>query len=112
LPGLAIATLGNVQFEPGFLHSMQIVVAWREALDCLYRATPDRRHWHAAGSGGITVEMHDAGPAQAHTTAKFRAGESEVIPQHPKQGRVPIAVECHGLIVDRKRDHLSTSRLY
>jgi hypothetical protein len=111
LAGLAIAALRDIELDPGFLHGVQAVVAGREALDRRYRTALERGHRYPAGHRGVAIKMHGTGPAKAHAAAEFRAGESEVVAQHPEQGGVFIAVECHGLVVDHKRDHLSTSRL-
>jgi len=39
LPGLAVAALGNVQLEPGFLYRVELAVCCCKAFNCCYRTT-------------------------------------------------------------------------
>ena len=86
LPGLAVAALRHVFFNPGALHGMAGV--GRKALDgrdALAGDAGNRRH---TGADGMAVQMNGAGSAKRHTAAEFRAREIEHVAEHPEQGHL------------------------
>ncbi len=53
-------------------------------------STADERH--RAGPHGDAVDMHRAGAAGRDAAAVLGAGQADLFPQHPEQGRVGIGL--------------------
>src|SRR2546422_6822284 len=93
LTRLAVAALGHVLGDPGSLHG--VAPTWRQPFDRGHALPGGRRDGHHARSYGRAVEMHGAGPALRDATSELRAGETEVVAQHPQERR--IGRDVHGL---------------
>ena len=81
LAGLAVATLRNVDFNPGLLDGVGVIGG--EALDGGYMFSGNARERRNAGADGMAVEVYGAGAAQSHAAAKFSAGEAQRIANDP-----------------------------
>ena len=80
---LAVAALGHLLGDPGFLQCVQLGCA--QALNGLDLLSHDRRHGCYATAHCCAVHPHRASPAGRHAAAKFGAGHIEHIAQHPQQ---------------------------
>lgn len=77
LPGLAVAALGDVVFEPGFLHG--VIAVSGQSLDGSDFLIPYLRNGQHAGTHGDAVKMDSAGTALSDAAAVFGADQVEVI---------------------------------
>src|SRR2546426_4660006 len=102
LAGLAVAALRHVLGDPGPLHG--VAPAWRQPFDRGHALPGDRRDGHHAGSHGRAVEMHGAGPALRDAASELRAGETEVVAQHPQERRIGRHVHGLAFAVDGEDD--------
>src|SRR2546426_6164375 len=102
LAGLAVAALRHVLGDPGPLHP--VAAAGRQPLDRGHALPGDRRDGHHAGSHGRAVEMHGAGAALGDAASELRAGETEVVAQHPQERRVWRDVHGLAFAVDGEDD--------
>src|ERR1700704_3040436 len=84
LAGLAIAALRHVDRRPGLLHGMRGVggqsLDGDDAVGRLHVANPN-----GAGALHLVIDVHGAGAALRDATAVFRAGETELLAEHPQQ---------------------------
>ena len=83
LPSLAVAALRDAHVDPRRLHGFaDLVRADRlDGDDLLVRERGNRGH---ACASRLTVDMHRAGTAQRHAAAELRAGETDLVAQHPQ----------------------------
>src|SRR2546422_6000027 len=102
LAGLAVAALRHVLGDPGPLP--RVAAAGRQPLDRGHALPGDRRDGHHAGSHGRAVEMHGAGAALGDAASELRAGETEVVAQHPQERRVWRDVHGLAFAVDGEDD--------
>src|SRR5437879_2803224 len=93
LAGLAVAALRHVLGDPGPLHG--VAPARRQPFDRGHALPGRRRDRHHAGAHRGAVEMHGAGAALGDAASELRAGEAEVVAQHPQERRV--GRDVHGL---------------
>src|SRR5262249_50821884 len=103
--GLAVAALRHIEVEPGFLHLRERAVDG-EPLDRGDLLADRRAHRRRAGAHGDAVEVDRAGAALRDAAAVFRAGEADVLPQRPEEGRIGLDVDVVGLTVDGESWHL------
>ena len=54
---------------------------------------------------GRAVDVHGAGAALRDAAAVFRAGEADLLPQHPQQRGVGLHVHLDGFAVDDEARH-------
>src|SRR5262249_52694256 len=76
--------------------------------DCLNRCdigTPYAVDRSDTGAGGDTIEMHRAGTAERHATAKFCTAHAEHITQDPQQRRIVIDIDAVCVSIDLYREH-------
>ena len=96
--GLAIAALGNVEFDPGLLYRMicHCGIAPSIVVTCLPRHAVDR---HDAGPHSRTVEVHGAGAASPDAAAELASCQTADVRARPTAtGRHPdrqIRPVCH-----------------
>src|SRR5262249_14602493 len=62
-------------------------------------------HWHRARSRGRSVDVNGAGTTLGNTAAVFRAGEPNLLPQHPEQRSALVDINVVGLSVDAETSH-------
>src|SRR6202166_5323311 len=81
---LAISTLGNVVGDPGLLHLVQGAVGGQtlDGGDFFANGFADQ---HAAGAHRDPVNVDGAGSALCNAAAVFGSGQSDVLPDRPKQ---------------------------
>src|SRR5262249_32439830 len=65
----------------------------------------NRAHRHRARSRGRSVDVNGAGTALGNTAAVFRAGEANLLPQHPEQRSARVDINVVGLSVDAETSH-------
>src|SRR5262249_14229530 len=102
--GLAIAALRHVVLNPGLLHLVQRAVLGKP-LDGGDMFAFNRAHRHRARSHGRSVDVNGAGTALGNTAAVFRAGEANLLPQHPEQRSARVDINVVGLSVDAEMSH-------
>src|SRR5262249_40890008 len=95
LPGLAVATLHDVEGEPGFLHFLARV-ALTDAFDGGDLRLTDRGNRRDARTRGVAVDVDRAGAAQAHATAELTALQFQLVAEYPEQ-------RCVGFDLHRAR---------
>src|SRR5712672_3923172 len=88
---LAIATLRNVVRDPGLLHLVQRAIAGEafDGGDLFAGGFADR---DAAGAHRNAVDMDRAGPALCNAATVFGPGQSDILPNRPKQRGVVFDV--------------------
>jgi len=79
--GLAVAALRHLFLDPGCLDGMRAV--GREPLDSRDGGALGGAGRGDAGARDLPVKAYRAGAAQAGAAAEFRAGQSEMVAQHP-----------------------------
>src|ERR1700730_18770523 len=94
LAGLAVSALGHVLLDPRLLHGME-PAAPRQALDVRDTTAFHRRDRRHAGAHRGAVHVHGTGPAEGHAAAELRAGEIEILAQHPEERLCRIAGQVH-----------------
>lgn len=102
LPGLAVAALGNVFFDPSDLHGVASVS--RQPLNCddfLATYARDRRNARACG---FAVDMYGAGPAQSHSASKLRPRHIQGVTQNPQKRHIRTDVHRLSFAVQRETD--------
>src|SRR5262249_59973716 len=109
--GVAVAGLGRVETEPGFLHLREHAVAG-EPLDRGDLLADRRAHRRRAGAHCDAVEVDRAGAALRDAAAVFRAGEADVLPQRPEEGRIGLHLYIAGLAIDREGWHFLPPKLW
>src|SRR5256885_7892148 len=102
LPGLAIAALRNILFDPGLLHRMAAVGG--KPFDGGDLLTGNRGNGRLAGARGLSVDVHGTRAAESRSTAEFCAGFVERVAQHPEQRHLRADVHGFGLSVENKSD--------
>src|SRR5437879_791954 len=102
LAGLAVAALRHVLGDPGPLHG--VAPARRQPFDRGHALPGRRRDRHHAGAHRGAVEMHGAGAALGDAASELRAGEAEVVAQHPQERRVGRDVHGLAFAVDGEDD--------
>src|SRR5262245_50556854 len=108
--GLTVAALRHVVVEPGLLHLAEHA-ALGEPFDRGDLLAYRRSDWQRAGAGRHAVEQDGAGAALRDPAAVFGAGEADVLPQRPKQGRVGLDLNVLGLAVDSEGWHSPSSQV-
>src|SRR5262245_19650348 len=96
--------LGHVVVDPGLLHLVQDTIA-AEALDGGDLLADGRAHRYDAGADRSAVEVHGTGPAQREAATVLGAGETDLLPDRPQQGRAGVDVDLLRLAVDRQARH-------
>src|SRR5580704_17857650 len=81
LPRLAVTALRNIVLHPGFLDGMIAVLG--EPLNGDDFGVPNIGNRCDTGLNGSTVEMNGTSPALGDSTSVLRAGEPQVIAEHP-----------------------------
>jgi len=102
LAGLAVAALGDVFGDPGFLHGVRAVEG--EALDGRNIFAGNARDHGNARARGFTVDVHGAGAAERHAAAEFRAGHVEGVAQDPEERHVWADVDVLWFAVQGEGD--------
>src|SRR5437879_6605469 len=97
---LAVAALRHVLGDPGPLHG--VAPARRQPFDRGHALPGHRRDRHHAGAHRSAVEMYGAGAALGDPASELRAGETEVVAQHPQERRVGRTVHALWLAVDAR----------
>src|SRR5689334_8223158 len=111
LPGLAVAALRDVFFDPGFLNRMAAVR--RKAFnggDFLARDAGDRGN---AGTRGFAVDVYGTGSTERHAAPELRTGHAQGVTEHPEQRHVRADIDGLRFAVQGKTDGhgvLPTSR--
>jgi hypothetical protein len=107
LAGLTVATLRHALREPSLLHGMRRI--GRKALDGRHVLAGDIRDLRLARKRAPTVNVHDAGAAEARAAAEFGAGEFEIFPNDPQQRRLGRRVDADRNTVHFElKGHVST----
>src|SRR5436190_15604561 len=101
---LAIAALRHVVRDPGLLHLVQRV-ALREALDRRDLLARGRAHREGAGAYCRAVDMNRTGTALRDAAAVLRAGEADLLANHPQKRGIRIDVDLLCLAVDVEANH-------
>src|SRR5262249_27863491 len=83
LAALAVAALGRVLLDPRLLERVQAARA--EALDGGDGLRLDLAHGRDARAHGLAVDVHGARAAERHAAAVLRAGEAELLAEHPEE---------------------------
>src|SRR5690242_1458005 len=78
---------------------------WTQSFDRGDALARDVLHRDGAGADGLTIAYHSARPAEAGPAAEFRAGETEVVAQIPKERHGGVAVESVRTVVNRELNH-------
>src|ERR1700712_1986611 len=101
---LAIATLRNVVGDPGLLHLVQCAIVG-EAFDGGDLFADGFGDHDAAGAHRHAVDMDRAGPALCNATTVFGPGQSDVLPDSPKQRGIVFDVHSYCFAVDSEVCH-------
>src|SRR5581483_2097970 len=89
---LAIAALRHIVLEPRLLHLVELAVL-RQAFDggdLLARGAADRE---GTRTHRRAVDVHGAGTALRDAAAVFRAGEADILTDHPEQRRIRVDID-------------------
>ena len=105
----AEAALQGVVRHEGLLHRMQPCGA--DAFDRRHVRVRGRSRRHQAAHGGLAVDQHGAGAADAGPADQLGAGEVERVAHDVDQQRVRIVGERSEFAVDRHRAHLRSPGL-
>ncbi len=98
LPRLAVATLGNIVFQPCFLN--RVVTLFRKPFYGCNRLIFNCRHGELTRPNRISVQMNGASTASCNTAAVFRSLQIEVVAQNPKHRRCGISIHLPIFSVD------------
>src|SRR4029453_17721032 len=101
LPRLAVAVLHDIELDPRFLY--RLGHAGGQTLDGRDRASGHGRDRCRARTQRHAVDMNRACATLGDTAAVFRAGETELLADHPQEWRVRIAIELATRTVDIQR---------
>src|SRR5262249_47932442 len=93
LARLTVAALKHLLGDPRLLRRMTAIR--RQAFDCRDPLAFDGLHPGHAGPHGLTVDVHGTGAAHRDAAAVLRAGELELLAQHPQQGLVRLRRDVH-----------------
>ena len=105
----AEAALQGVVRHEGLLHRVQPCGA--DAFDRRHVRVRGRARRHQAAHGGLAVDQHGAGAADAGPADQLGAGEVERVAHDVDQQRIGIVGEGSELAVDRHRAHLRSPDL-
>ena len=107
--GLAIPALRRVELLPGDLNRMTAV--GRESLDGHHRLADGRGRRDTAGPDGAAIDVQRACAALSDAAAELRAGQPDLIADHPQQRRLRVRVDGMPRAVDDEleRHTLSSS---
>ena len=61
-----------------------------------------------AGARGTAADVHRAGAAHADAAAELRAGEADVVADHPQQRRIVFGVDLNCAAIDVKCSHVQS----
>src|SRR5882672_5316736 len=103
LPGLAVPALRHVQLDPRLLQRMRQIAG--QPLDGYYVLPFRARHRRHARADRLSLQMHCARSAERHPAAKFRAGQSQRVSQHPQERSRWIHVHLDGLPIYKEICH-------
>src|SRR5579884_3333873 len=81
LPGLAIATLRNLNRDPGVLQ--RVVMFGAETLDSDNLLPHGPRHWRDARADGFSLKVNRTGATLCEAASEFSPGEIQVLAQDP-----------------------------
>src|SRR5215471_7332003 len=104
LARLAIAALRNVDGSPRLLHGMHRSVL-RQTFDGGDLLALDRAHRHRARTHRNAVDVHRARAALRDAAAVFRAGETDVLADHPQEWRVTFHLHVVRRPIDVELGH-------
>src|SRR5580700_5410421 len=76
-----------------------------EPLDRRYLGARDRADRGEAGTSGTAFHMHSAGATHANPAAEFGSGETELVTDHPEQGRVTRTVHRNSAAIQAECGH-------
>src|SRR5215469_8785587 len=107
LARLAIAALRDLLGDPSLLQ--RVVRIRRQAFDRRDLFAADIRQLHTARADGLSVDVDSTGAALSDAAAEFRAGQLEMLTDHPKQRRIGLCLDTDRFAVDRKRYRRHTS---
>jgi hypothetical protein len=107
LPGLAVATLGNLFLDPGQLD--RVVCFIGDSFNRGYLVSLYSGYGETARPDGIAIQKNRTGPALGDTTSEFRSFQSSKITYHPQKRHLRIHIGLVDLIVDSETDawHMS-----
>jgi hypothetical protein len=100
LTRLAIATLGNLVFDPSFLQ--RVGTSSAQAFDGADFLASSSADLGLARTDSFAVDMHGTCAAQASTATKFGSGHAEFIAENPQQRGICVGVGINGFTVDLK----------
>src|SRR6516225_5089302 len=103
-PALAVAALRHVMLEPGLLHLVQ-GAARGEPLDRGDLLALGRAHRHRARARGLAVHVHGAGAALGDPAPVFSSGKADLLPQHPQERGVGVAIDVVGVSLAGETSH-------
>ena len=83
LPGLAVAALRNIVFDPGHLHGMAAI--GRESFDGGDGLAGHALDLRDAGAHGVSVDVDGASSAHGHAAAELGARHAERVAEDPQQ---------------------------
>src|ERR1700733_13177632 len=108
LTGLTIATLHNLQVEPGLLHPGPDR-GRADSLDSSDLAVADIAYWKHTRAHRLAVQVDRTGSALGDTATELCASQAERVAQRPQQGRVGWDVDVAKLPVYLECDHENNS---
>jgi hypothetical protein len=85
-------------FYPSFLDRM--ISSFRESFNRSDFRIGNSRNRQLAGSHGVAVQVNGAGSTLSDSASEFCPHQIQLIPQHPKHGRIWIDVYLLGFTVD------------
>src|SRR5205807_301872 len=91
LPGLAVAALGYVNFDPCSLNRMQPVLG--ESFDSCDFLACRIAHGNDTGSGGLSVLENSAGATKRHAAPELCSCQAQNVPEVPEYRHLGIATE-------------------
>src|SRR6185437_14322136 len=83
---------------------------WVEAFDGGDRAAGHGLQRGDAGSDGLAVEVHRAGPALADAAAELRALQPDLVTDHPEQGNIVLPADAGLAAIDGELGHFAPAR--
>src|SRR3989441_4757672 len=102
--GLAVTALRHLMVDPGLLHLLQNAVGG-QPLDGGDLLAYRRADGHHAGVDRLAVDVHRAGAALRDAAPVLGAGEADLLPDSPQQGRAGVDVDLAGSTIDRQACH-------
>jgi hypothetical protein len=103
LTGLAIAALGNVDFNPRALKRMGKIRGKTFDGRNLFAFNPGK--WCDARANGFAVEVDGAGSAEGHAASEFGAGKAKGISNDPEERGCRILVNGNGYSIQGEGSH-------